>query len=125
MPWPAARAAGCDHVRSQWMVGYLDVDSGTLLSPLGHCRRGHRLWIGSNPLRLAMLRIDVTNVISRPGQDLWDFFVDLTNSPRWTQSGSELRPTSQGPLGLGTTIVSVRTILGLGLKDQTCVVNHV
>ncbi len=71
-----------------------------------------------------MLRIDVTTVISRPVQDVWDFFVDLTNSPRWTQSGSELRPTSKGPLGLGTTIVGVRTMLGREIKSQTLVVTQ-
>jgi uncharacterized membrane protein len=44
-----------------------------------------------------MLRIDVTTLISRPVQEVWDFFNDLTNSPRWTRSGSEVRQTSDGP----------------------------
>ena len=68
-----------------------------------------------------MVRIDVTTLISRPVQEVWDYFIDLSNSPRWTRSGSELRPTSEGPFGVGTTVESVRTVLGREIKSQTLV----
>jgi uncharacterized protein YndB with AHSA1/START domain len=68
-----------------------------------------------------MLRIDVTTLISRPVQEVWDFFNDLTNSPRWTRSGSEVRQTSVGPLGVGATFESVRRIFGREIKSQTLV----
>jgi uncharacterized protein YndB with AHSA1/START domain len=71
-----------------------------------------------------MLRIDVTTLISRPVQEVWDFFFDLTNSPRWTRSGSELRKTSEGAYGVGTTIESVRPMFGREIKSQTLVVTH-
>lgn len=68
-----------------------------------------------------MLRIDVTTLIARPVQEVWDFFNDLTNSPRWTRSGSEVRQTSGGPLGVGATFESVRRIFGREIKSQTLV----
>jgi len=71
-----------------------------------------------------MLRIDVTTLISRPVQEVWDYFIDLTNSPQWTRSGSELRPTTEGPLGVGTTVESVRNLFGREIKSQTLVTTH-
>lgn len=68
-----------------------------------------------------MLRIDVTTLISRPAQEVWDYFIDLSNSPRWTRSGSELRSTSAGPFGVGTTVESVRKVFGREIKSQTLV----
>ena len=68
-----------------------------------------------------MLRIDVTTLISRPVQEVWDFFIDFTNSSHWTRSGSELRKTSEGPLGVGTTIESVRPMFGREIKSQRLV----
>ena len=66
-----------------------------------------------------MLRIAVNTLINRPVQEVWDFFIDLTNSPHWTASGSELRQTSSGPPGVGMTIESVRPIFGREIKSQT------
>jgi len=71
-----------------------------------------------------MLRIDVTTLISRPVQEVWGFFIDLTNSPRWTRSGSEVRQTSDGPLGVGATFESVRHVFGREIKSQTLVATH-
>src|SRR5439155_23911975 len=68
-----------------------------------------------------MVRLDVSRVIDRPVQEVWDFFVDLTNSPRWTRSGSELRQTSEGPLGGGSTVESVRPLFGREIKSQRMV----
>lgn len=63
-----------------------------------------------------MVRIDVTTLISRPVQKVWDFFIDFTNSSHWTRSGSELRMTSEGTFGVGTTVESVRPIFGREIK---------
>lgn len=68
-----------------------------------------------------MVRIDVTTMISRPVDEVWDFFIDLSNSPHWTRSGSELRKTSAGPFGVGTTIESVRPMFGREIKSQRLV----
>jgi uncharacterized protein YndB with AHSA1/START domain len=68
-----------------------------------------------------MVRIDVTTLISRPVKEVWDFFNDLTNSPRWTRSGSEVRQTSTGPVGVGATFESVRQVFGREIKSQALV----
>ena len=68
-----------------------------------------------------MLRIDVDTLINRPVQDVWDFFIDFRNTPRWTRSGSEIRQTSDGPLGVGTTVESVRRVFGRDIKSQSLV----
>ncbi len=71
-----------------------------------------------------MVRIDVETLISRPVQEVWDFFLDFTNSSRWTRSGSELRQTSEGPLGVGATFESVRSVFGREIKSQAMVATH-
>ena len=71
-----------------------------------------------------MQRIDVTTMISRPAEEVWDYFIDLRNSPGWTRSGSELRATSGGPFGVGMTVESVRTLFGREIKSQTLVTTH-
>jgi uncharacterized protein YndB with AHSA1/START domain len=71
-----------------------------------------------------MLRIAVDTKINRPVQAVWDFFIDLTNSPHWTASGSELRQTSAGPPGVGMTVESVRPMFGREIKSQRIVVTE-
>lgn len=68
-----------------------------------------------------MVRIDVTTLISRPVQEVWDFFIDFANSSHWTRSGSELRKTSAGPFGVGTTVESVRPMFGREIRSQRLV----
>jgi uncharacterized protein YndB with AHSA1/START domain len=62
--------------------------------------------------------MSVSALIRRPVQEVWDFFIDLTNSPQWTASGSEVRQTSAGAPGVGTTMESVRSIFGRELVSQ-------
>src|SRR5436309_3635546 len=96
---------------------------GTPLSALGHRRcPATLLWIGSRfhggP---AMVRIDVETLISRPVEEVWDYFMDFKNSSRWTRSGSELRQTSAGPLRVGATVESVRSVFGREITSQAMV----
>jgi len=71
-----------------------------------------------------MVRIDVTTLISRPVQEVWEFLIDLTNSPQWTRSGSELRKTSEGPFRVGSTVESVKPMFGREIKSQRLVATH-
>jgi hypothetical protein len=73
-----------------------------------------------------MWRIEHNTVINRPVEVVWDFMTDLSNSPRWTQSGSTLHQTSAGPLGVGSTIESRRRLLGrFDIKSQALVLTKV
>jgi uncharacterized protein YndB with AHSA1/START domain len=69
------------------------------------------------------MRIEISVVINRPVQEVWDFFADLRNSPHWTRSGSEIRQTSPGALGVGATLESRKLVLGrFDIKSQALVV---
>ena len=65
-----------------------------------------------------MARLAVAVDIRRPVPEVWAFVTDLKNSPRWTRSGSELRQTSAGPMGVGATIESTRRVLGRDITSQ-------
>ena len=72
-----------------------------------------------------MARIDVSTQINRPVSEVWDYFTDLSHSSHWTRSGSELRMTSAGPLAVGSTVESVRSVFGRELKSQALVATSV
>ena len=72
-----------------------------------------------------MARIDVSTQIDRPVSEVWDFFMDFSNSSHWTRSGSELRLRSSGPIAVGSTIESIRTVFGRELKSQAMVATSV
>lgn len=46
-----------------------------------------------------MPRIEADAIIDRPVSDVWDSFIDLTHSPRWTRSACELPQTAPGAPG--------------------------
>ena len=85
--------------------------------------RGSRMLAlsGDHPLlrRRNMAVLTVAVDIRRPVSEVWAFVTDLTNSPNWTRSGSELRQTSAGTMGVGATIESSRRILGRDIKSQS------
>jgi uncharacterized protein YndB with AHSA1/START domain len=69
------------------------------------------------------MRIEIDIVINRPVQEVWDFFADFRNSPHWTRSGSEVRQTSAGVMGVGAMLESRKLVLGrFDIKSQTLVV---
>ncbi len=87
-------------------------------------RKGARMLAlsGDHPLlrrRNHMAVLTVAVDIRRPVSEVWAFVTDLTNSPNWTRSGSELRQTSAGTMGVGATIESSRRVLGRDIKSQS------
>ncbi len=42
-------------------------------------------------------------VIDRPVEAVWRFMTDISNMPRWEDSHAEWKPTSDGPIDLGST----------------------
>src|SRR6266480_1660083 len=121
MVWPAplpSRQAATDGRHVQRRIG---PTHGTFRPPWAGIAAGDfALWIGSRIHGgAAMLRIDVDALISRPLGEVWDFFIDFSNTPHWTRSGSEIRQISDGPLGVGTRVESVRRVLGRDIRSQT------
>jgi carbon monoxide dehydrogenase subunit G len=58
------------------------------------------------------MRIEKSVVIARPVEDVWAFLSNLDNVKRWSLSGSEVRQTSPGPLGVGASLEEVKVVLG-------------
>ncbi|MEP7228430.1 MAG: SRPBCC family protein [Gemmatimonadales bacterium] len=50
--------------------------------------------------------------IDRPVQDVWNFMIDISNMPRWEDSGAVWTQTSVGPIGAGTRFQSSVHLLG-------------
>ena len=50
-----------------------------------------------------MAKVEVSVMIDRPVEEVGKFMSDLSNVPKWDTSISEVRQTSAGPLGVGST----------------------
>jgi uncharacterized protein YndB with AHSA1/START domain len=59
-----------------------------------------------------MIRAALSAVIDRPIQDVFAYVGDQTNTPRWQAGLVEVRRTSLGPIGVGTTHTLVRSFMG-------------
>jgi hypothetical protein len=64
-----------------------------------------------------MLRIEMSQVVNRPVEDVWNV---VTNFDNWSLAGREFRQISAGAMGVRATVESRRTILGRTLK-----LNHI
>jgi carbon monoxide dehydrogenase subunit G len=53
-----------------------------------------------------MTKIEASVVIDRPAEAVWKFISDWSNAPKWMPGALEVRQTSAGPLGIGTTLQS-------------------
>lgn len=51
-------------------------------------------------------------IIDRPVEDVWKFMLDISNMPKWEDSGAEWKQTSEGPIDKGTTFQSSIHLLG-------------
>ena len=59
-----------------------------------------------------MNEFDVVTVIERPPEEVFAVVRDVTKTPRWNPGLLEVRRTSEGPLGVGATMIYVGTFLG-------------
>jgi len=65
-----------------------------------------------------MLKIESTTVINRPVEDVFALLSNLENSPKWSSAFLEVKKTSQGPLGVGTTWRAVQKAFGQRLESE-------
>jgi carbon monoxide dehydrogenase subunit G len=59
-----------------------------------------------------MTTITQSVTIDRPVEAVWDFIGDFENTTRWSRGVLEARQTSDGPLGVGSTLQTVVTAFG-------------
>jgi uncharacterized protein YndB with AHSA1/START domain len=65
-----------------------------------------------NKRRHVMIRGEGNMIIYRPMEAVWNFLTDLENYPKWHKGMAEARKTSEGPMGVGTTVDVTAEILG-------------
>jgi uncharacterized protein YndB with AHSA1/START domain len=61
---------------------------------------------------LKMIRATQSAVIDRPVHDVFAYVGDQTNTPHWQAGLVEVRRTTDGPIGVGTTHTFVRSFMG-------------
>jgi uncharacterized membrane protein len=59
-----------------------------------------------------MLKIETTTVINRPVEEVFAVLSNVENNPKWSSAFLEVKKTSQGPIGVGTTWRGVGKFLG-------------
>ena len=59
-----------------------------------------------------MTTITQTVTIDRPVAEVWDFVSNFENTTRWSRGVLEARQTSDGPLGVGSTLQTVVRAFG-------------
>jgi uncharacterized protein YndB with AHSA1/START domain len=59
-----------------------------------------------------MNEFDIVTVIDRPADRVFAFLVDVDKVADWNPQVTEARKTSEGPLGVGTTLLFVGKFLG-------------
>ena len=58
------------------------------------------------------MQIEATATIERPITEVWAFLADPTNNPKWDPGTLEVQQTSDGPIGVGSTLDAVVDLLG-------------
>jgi len=59
-----------------------------------------------------MEEFEIKAVIRRPTQEVFDYLTDVDKATDWNPAAVEVRKSSAGPLGVGSTLVYVARFLG-------------
>jgi uncharacterized protein YndB with AHSA1/START domain len=71
-----------------------------------------------------MARIEINLVINRPVEEVFDFVSNSENLPRWRSTSLEVKKTSAGPIGVGSTFRGHFTFLGRQFDGNVVVTAH-
>ncbi|TLF78397.1 SRPBCC family protein [Nocardia cyriacigeorgica] len=63
-----------------------------------------------------MIEVSDSVLIDRPVDVVFDYVADQTNAPAWQDGLVEVRRTTDGPIGVGTRHLAVRSFLGRRLE---------
>jgi len=72
-----------------------------------------------------MNEFDVVTVINRPVDQVFAFLVDAGKTSDWTPGLTEARQTSDGPVGVGTTVLFIGKFLGRSFESLSEVTDYV
>jgi uncharacterized protein YndB with AHSA1/START domain len=71
-----------------------------------------------------MTKLEASVVINRPVEEVFTFVSDFENSTQWMAELVEAKQTSEGPLGVGTTVSAVAKPLGRRAESTQEVVEY-
>ena len=71
-----------------------------------------------------MARIEINLVINRPVEEVFAFVSNSENLPRWRSTSLEVKKTSKGPIGVGSTFKGRFTFLGRQFDGNLVVTEH-
>jgi uncharacterized membrane protein len=64
-----------------------------------------------------MIKSEMSIIIHRPIQEVFDFVSDFQNGPQWQSGLLEVHPLTEGPLGVGTRFTSLRKSMGRTMES--------
>jgi uncharacterized protein YndB with AHSA1/START domain len=76
-------------------------------------------------MEVTMNEFEIVIVIDRPVDRVFAFLVDAAKTAEWTPGLSEARQTSDGPVGVGTTVLFIGKFLGRGFESVSEVTDFV
>ncbi len=65
-----------------------------------------------------MAKVEIGIVINRPVEEVFAFLSNPENNPKWNSVSSEVKITSAGPIGVGTTYRAVIKALGRRIEGE-------
>jgi uncharacterized membrane protein len=71
-----------------------------------------------------MAKAEHTVVVNRPPEEIFGYLTNIDNLREWQDSVLEVRKTSEGPVGAGTTFIEVRKFLGRRMESTLEVAAH-
>jgi uncharacterized membrane protein len=71
-----------------------------------------------------MAKLEISSVINRPVEEVFAFVSNYENLPKWNSLSSEVKKTSEGPIGVGTTYRTVVKFLGQRIEGETEVTEY-
>jgi uncharacterized membrane protein len=71
-----------------------------------------------------MLKIETSVVINRPVDEVFAFTTNFENQPKWQSRLLEVKKTSEGPIGVGTTWRGVAMFLGQRIENSTVMTEY-
>ena len=72
-----------------------------------------------------MNEFEIVTVINRPVEEVFTALQDLDKAPRWNPGLTEVRQTSNGPLGVSSTMVYVGRFLGRSYESPSVCTEYI
>jgi carbon monoxide dehydrogenase subunit G len=66
-----------------------------------------------------MAQFEISTVINRPVEEVFAFASNYENNSKWFSGIIEVKKTSEGPIGVGTTYRTVLTFLGRRIEGES------